>query len=130
MVVDDSRKNNSPVGTMFQNRIKDLVSLIALIVLINKLTEVGSTSTKKALYEFLTNLTQTLNGQNSNYDMATANSAAQNKTISELKQKIFELKNENDKLRTQLSQRQAQYPPRSPRTRSYSISCDQLTPRT
>ena len=123
MVVDDSRKN-PPVGTMFQNRIKDLVSLIALIVLINKLTEVGSTSTKKALYEFLTNLTQTLNGQNSNYDMATANSAAQNKTISELKQKIFELKNENDKLRTQLSQRQAQYSPRSPRTRSYSISCD------
>ena len=123
MVVDHSQKN-SPVGTMFQNRIKDLVSLIALIVLINKLTEVGSTSTKKALYEFLTNLTQTLNGQNSNYDMATANSAAQNKTISELKQKIFELKNENDKLRTQLSQRQAQYPPRSPRTRSYSISCD------
>ena len=82
---------------MFQNRIKDLVSLIALIVLINKLTEVGSTPTKKALQEFVTNLAaKTLNRQDSNNNMTTVNSAAQNKMISELMQQIVDLKNENE----------------------------------
>lgn len=54
MAAPSSDKVNPPaLAIMIQNRLKDLFSLVALIILLNKAMEVGAGPTKEALSEFI-----------------------------------------------------------------------------
>lgn len=69
---------------MIQNRFKDLLSLVALIILLNKAMEVGAGPIKQAISELVNNISETLEGLDNNGKMAPA-SSVQDQAIEELK---------------------------------------------
>ena len=73
-----------PFIIMIQNRFKDLLSLVALIILLNKAMEVGAGPIKQAISELVNNISETLEGLDNNGKMAPA-SSVQDQAIEELK---------------------------------------------
>jgi hypothetical protein len=49
----ENKPSPPALAIMIQNRLKDLFSLVALMILLNKAMEVGASPTKEALSEFI-----------------------------------------------------------------------------